>query len=143
MKDRLFLDTNVVIDLLGERETHYEHAAKIATLADKGMIQIVVSALTFSTVYYILSRFEDKGIVMEKLRKFKILTETSELTEKIIDQGLSSKFADFEDALQYYCAVNKDCNIIIARNAKDFKESALPVLTPGEYIGRSIITQWR
>ncbi len=136
MTDRLFLDTNVVIDLLGERENHYEAAAKIATLADKGKIQIVVSALTFSTAYYILSRFEEKGTVSEKLRKFKILVDTSELTGKIIDQGLASKFPDFEDALQYYCAINKDCNIIITRNAKDFKESALPVLTPSEYIGR-------
>jgi predicted nucleic acid-binding protein len=143
MKDRLFLDTNVVIDLLGERETHYEAAARIATLADKGKVRIVVSALTFSTVYYILSRFEEKGIVTEKLRKFKILVETSELTGKIIDQGLASKFPDFEDALQYYCAVNTDCNIIITRNAKDFKESAIPVLTPGEYIGSIKLQQSR
>lgn len=134
MKDKLFFDTNIVIDLLGERETFYESSAKIATLADKSKIQIIVSALTFSTVYYILSRFEDKEIVKEKMRKFKIIVETSDLTEKIIDQGLSSKFSDFEDAIQYYCAVNMDCNILITRNGKDFKESAIPVLTPDEYL---------
>ncbi len=47
MKDKLFLDTNVVIDLLGERELFYDSAAKIATIADKGIIQLVVSALTY------------------------------------------------------------------------------------------------
>ena len=46
MKDKLFLDTNIVVDLLGEREPYYESAAKIATLADKGNVQIIVSALT-------------------------------------------------------------------------------------------------
>ena len=56
MKEKLFLDTNVVIDLLGEREPFYESAAKIATLADRGKIQIYVSALTYSTVYYLLAR---------------------------------------------------------------------------------------
>ena len=134
MKDKIFLDTNIVIDLLGEREPFYESAAKIATLADKGKIQIYVSALTYSTIYYVLTRFEDKEIVKEKIRKFKVIVETSDLTEKIIDKGLESKFSDFEDALHYYCALKMDCNIIITRNVKDFKVSDIPVLTPDEYL---------
>jgi predicted nucleic acid-binding protein len=134
MKVKLFLDTNVVIDLLGEREPFYESAAKIATLSDKGKIQIYVSALTFSTTFYLLSRFENQDIVKEKIRKFKVLVETSDLTDRIIDKGLNSKFSDFEDALQYYSAINMNCNIIITRNAKDFKESDIPVMTPDEYL---------
>lgn len=134
MRDKLFLDTNIVIDLLGEREPFYESAAKIATLADKGKIQIYVSALTYSTIYYLLARFEEREIVKEKIRKFKVIVETSDLTERVIDKGLASKFSDFEDALQYYCALKMDCNIIITRNGKDFKESDIPVLTPDEYL---------
>lgn len=136
MRDRVFLDTNVVIDLLGEREIYYNSSAKIASLADKGEIQIVVSALTFSTVYYVLSKYEDTAIVRDKITRFKIIVEISDLTDKIIEQGLSSKFSDFEDALQYYCAVNSACEIIITRNGKDFKESAIPVLNPDEYLGK-------
>ncbi|MBI9060716.1 MAG: PIN domain-containing protein [Marinilabiliaceae bacterium] len=131
---KLFLDTNVVLDLLGEREPFYNSAAKIATLADKGEIQLIVSALTYSTVFYILSRFENNETVKEKIRKFRVIVETSDLTDKIIDKGLVSKFTDFEDALQYYCAVKMECDIIITRNGKDFKESDIPVLTPDEYL---------
>jgi predicted nucleic acid-binding protein len=134
VKDKLFLDTNVVIDLLGERVPFYDSIAKIANLADKGDIQIIVSALTYSTVYYLLSRFEDKEVVKEKLRKFKVIAETSDLTDKIINKGLSSMFRDFEDSLQYYCAVQTNCNILITRNGKDFKESEIPVFTPDEYL---------
>ncbi len=134
MKDKLFLDTNIVVDLLGEREPFYEPIAKIATLADKGKIQLIVSALTYSTVYYLLSRFEDKKAVKEKIIKFKVIAETSDLTDKIIEKGLSSKFKDFEDSIQYYCAIEEDCNILITRNIKDFKESDIPVLTPDEYL---------
>ena len=134
MKKKLFLDTNVVIDLLGEREPFYDSAAKIASIADKGEIQIIVSALTFSTIYYILSRFENKEAVKEKIRKFKVIAGTSDLTDKIIDKGLSSNFSDFEDALQYHCAIKMDCDILITRNAKDFRESNIPVLTPDEYL---------
>lgn len=134
MKDKLFLDTNVVIDLLGERDPYYESVARIATLADKGRIHIVVSALTYSTVYYLLSRFEDKEAVKEKIRKFKVIAETSDLTDKVINKGLSSNFGDFEDSLQYYCAVDMDCNILVTRNGKDFKKSEIPVMTPEEYL---------
>ena len=134
MKEKLFLDTNVVLDLLGEREPFYNAAAKIATLADKGKVKLVVSALTYSTVYYLLSRFENKKVVKEKMRKFKVIAETSDLTDRIIDKGLSSKFSDFEDALQYDSAIKMDSDIIITRNGKDFKESDIPVLTPDEYL---------
>lgn len=134
MRDKLFLDTNVVVDLLGEREPFYESVAKIATLADKGIIQLIVSALTYSTAYYLLSRFEGKEVVKEKIRKFKVIAETSDLTNKVLDKGLSSKFRDFEDSLQYYCAIGMDCSILITRNGKDFKESEIPVLTPDEYL---------
>jgi len=136
MKDKLFLDTNVVVDLLGEREPFYDSIAKIATLADKGKIHLIISALTYSTVYYLLSRFEDKEVVKDKIRKFKVIAETSDLTDKIIDIGLTSKFKDFEDSLQYYCAVKMGCNMLITRNGKDFKESEIPVFSPDEYLSR-------
>ena len=134
MMDRLFLDTNIVLDLLGEREPFYEPAAKIATLADKGKVSLIVSALSYSTVFYVLSKFEDKEAVKEKLRKFKVITETSDLTDRILNKGLSSKFTDFEDALQYHCAIKLDCNILITRNEKVFKSSDIPVMTAEEYL---------
>jgi len=134
MIDRLFLDTNVVLDLLGERETFYDYVAKIATLADKGKVSLVVSALSYATVFYVLSKFEDNKAVKEKLSKFKVIASTSNLTDKIIEKGLTSKFIDFEDALQYYCALEMNCNLIITRNEKDFKNSDIPVLTPAEYL---------
>ena len=134
MKDKLLLDTNVVLDLLGEREPFYTAAAKIATLADTGKIQIIVSALSYVTVYYLLSKFEDKEQVKEKIRKFKVIAETSDLSDKTIDKGLASKFTDFEDALQYYSSLKSNCNMLITRNVKDFKTADILVLTPDEYL---------
>lgn len=134
MKDRLFLDTNIVLDLLGEREPFYLPAAKIASLSDRGEIDIVVSALTYSTVYYVLSKFEGKEVAREKVRKFKVLAQTADLTDQIIDKALLSKFNDFEDALQYYCALGQQSNLIITRNGGDFKNSEIPVLGPDEYL---------
>ncbi len=134
MKTKLFLDANVVLDLLGERDPFYKAVARIATLADKGEINLVVSALTYSIVFYLLSKFEDRDVVKEKIRKFKVFAETSDLTDKIIEKGLSSRFSDFEDALQYHCALMMNCDIVITRNGKDFKGSEIPVLSPDEFL---------
>lgn len=134
MKDSVFLDTNVVLDLLGEREPFYHSAARIATLADKGTIKLVVSAITYATVYYLLSRFESNTVAKEKIRKFKTIAETSDLTDSVVEKGLSSNFTDFEDSLQYYCAIKKRCTVLVTRNGKDFREADIPVLSPDEYL---------
>lgn len=134
MIPRLFIDTNVMMDFLGERVPHYESIAKVATLADKGKIKMVVSAFSYPTIYYLLTKFESSANVKEKLRKFKIISEISDLDEIIIEKGLASDFIDFEDALQFHCALKADCDILLTRNAKDFKESSIPVMSAEEFL---------
>ena len=134
MKNKLFFDTNVMLDLLGERIPFYDSVAKIATLADNGDINIVVSALSYATVNYFLVKFEDAEKAKEKLRKFKIISDISGIDELIIEKGLNSSFKDFEDSLQYFSAIKSGCNIFITRNAKDFKESDIPVMIAKEYL---------
>ena len=134
MIPKLFIDTNVMMDLLGERIPHYESIAKVATLADKGKIKMVVSAFSYPTVYYLLSKFESSEKVKEKLRKFKIISEVSDLDEITIEKGLASNFKDFEDALQYHCALKAECDILLTRNAKDFKVSTIPVMSADEFL---------
>lgn len=134
MNQRLYLDANVVLDLLGERDPFYDSAAKIASLADRKLLTIVVSSLSYSILVYVLSKFVERAIVIDKIRKFKVLVETSDLTDKVVDKALASKFTDFEDALQYHCALESDCQIIISRDQKGFKNSQIPVLTPDEFL---------
>jgi len=131
---RLFLDTNVMLDLLGERVPFYDSVAKIATLADIGNVKLVVSALSYSTVFNLLTKYESKEKVREKLRKFKIISEVAGVDETIIEKGLNSTFTDFEDSLQYFCALKTKCNVLLTRNQKDFKESAIPVMSANEYL---------
>lgn len=75
MKNRLFIDTNIMLDFLGERKSFYESIAKLATLADKGELTMVASPISFATVNYFLTKYESAKIAKEKLRKFKILCE--------------------------------------------------------------------
>lgn len=138
MVERLFLDTNVVIDLLGEREPYYRHAAVLASLADKVQIHLVTSSLSFVTAEYILSQVESKEAVLDKLMKYKTLTEVAAVDDLIIDRALLSAFNDFEDAVQYHSALKSGCHMIITRNRKDFKQSEIPVLSPEEFLAGRI-----
>ncbi|PKP44107.1 MAG: PIN domain nuclease [Bacteroidetes bacterium HGW-Bacteroidetes-13] len=134
MAMRLFLDTNVMLDFLGERDPFYVSAAKIATLADKRSLQIVVSAISYATISYFLVKYDGLEKSKDKLRKFKVISEICELDEVIIEKGLNSDFSDFEDSLQYFSALRTECDIIITRNGKDFKKSEIPVMSPDEFL---------
>jgi len=131
---RIFLDTNIILDLLAERKPFYESIAKLATLADQKKLALVTTPLSFTTVEYILKGNENAEIVIDKLRKFKIICEVCDVNEKIVEKGLNSNFKDFEDSIQYYSAVEANCSIFITRNGKDFKNSSLPIMNAEEYL---------
>ncbi len=134
MKPRLYLDTNIVLDLLTERHPFYTPTAELVSLADSSQVVLVVSSLTFATAIYFIAKFEDAEIAMQKLKKFRVLCEISDLSALIIDKGLNSEFKDFEDALQYLSAKDTGCDFLITRNGKDFKNSTIPVFTAEEYL---------
>ena len=131
---KLFWDTNIMFEFLGERDPFYISAAKIATLADKREVTVVASALSYATISYLLAKYESIEKIKDKLRKFKVISEICELDEVIIEKGLNSNFLDFEDSLQYYSALRTECDIIITRNGKDFKKSQIPIMTPDEFL---------
>ena len=134
---QLLIDTNIIIDLLGEREPFYKDAARLFSLADRGEVKLLVSALSFANTNYVLTRMLDSEKAREILSKFKVLVRVADLTEKIVELSLSDRaFSDFEDGLQYYTAIENEASIIITRNLKDFKGAKIPVMTAGEFLGQ-------
>ena len=131
---RLFIDTNIILDLLGRRAPFYDSIAKLATIADAGKVTLVASPLSFATAHYILAKYDTAEVAKAKLRKFKIICEVSSFDESIIEKGLNSSFRDFEDGLQYFSGIQAGCEIILTRNARVFKESLLPVMSVDEYL---------
>ena len=134
---KIFVDTNVIIDLLGKREPFYIESLKIFSLADSKEIDLITSSLNIVNTHYILKdvmKIKGARLVMGK---FKVLIQSFELNNKIIDLALNDlKFKDFEDGIQYYTALESKCEIIITRNIKDFKISSIPVLSPKEYLAK-------
>jgi len=133
--EKIFVDANIVMDLLEKREEFYQEAQELFTLSDKKNVKLYVSALTLANVHFLLF----KHLKMEArkvLSKFKVLVEVLAVDDKIIDLSLTSDLKDFEDAIQYYTAIENEMDIIITRNKKDFKNVNLPILTAKEFLNR-------
>lgn len=132
--EHIFVDTNIVIDLLAKRVPFYKEAQDLFTLSDKKEVQLHISSLTFANAYYAIVRHYKYVDAKKYLAKFKILVNILSLEDKAIELALASEFNDFEDGLQYFVAMDNNADVIITRNKKDFKSSKIPVMTAGEYL---------
>jgi predicted nucleic acid-binding protein len=133
----IFVDTNIVIDLLARRVEFYNEAAELFSRADKKELNLAISPLTFANTNYILSKLKSAKEARTILRKFKVLVHILSLDDKISELALSDEgFPDFEHGLQYYSALENGMDIIITRNKKDFKNAKIPVLTAKEFLAR-------
>ncbi|WP_430934770.1 type II toxin-antitoxin system VapC family toxin [Saccharicrinis sp. 156] len=132
---KLFVDTNIVIDLLSRRELFFEEAATLFSLADKKQIELTVSSLTIANTSYILLKQIDSDKAKSILRKLRLIVKILPLDDKTVGLALNDEtFSDFEDGLQYFTAIENEQELIITRNLKDFKNSKLPVMTAKQFI---------
>lgn len=134
--ENVFVDTNVIIDLLAKREPFYIDAQDLFTMSDKKEIQLCISSLSFANAYYSIVKHHKDVDAKKYMSKFKVLVSVLPLDDKAIDLALTSDFSDFEDGLQYFVAMDNEADVIITRNKKDFKSSTIPVLTAKEYLNK-------
>lgn len=129
----IFIDTNVVIDFLSNRQPFAIDAAKLFNLAVEKKIQVFISAVSYNNIYYILRQSLTGKASIRLLEELIGMTAIADVTADVIRQSLKSDFKDYEDAIQYYSALNiPEVEFIVTRNTRDFKKSTLPVLTPSE-----------
>lgn len=134
--DKVFVDTNIVIDLLAKREPFYIDAQNLFTLADRKGIELQISALTFANAFYSIAKHHKSIDAKKYLSQFKVLVTVLSLEDKSIDLALASSFNDSEDGLRYAITIDNHSDVIITRNKKDFKNAKIPVMTAGEYINK-------
>lgn len=133
--NKLFIDTDVIIDFLIDRKPFSREAAIIFTLIERKKLKGYASSLTFSNLYYILRKFESHTRVISKLDNLSRLLSLLKVDGQIIRNAINSGFPDFEDSIQYFCASGfKKIEVIITGNTGDYKNSELPVMTPGDFL---------
>jgi predicted nucleic acid-binding protein len=130
---QVFMDTNIVIDFLANRQPFAMDAAKLFDLAVSGKVRIFIAAVSYNNIYYILRQSLPANTTLRLLEELADMTEITDVTAAVILQSLKTDFKDYEDAIQYYSALSiPDLDFIVTRNTKDFKKSKLAVLTPTE-----------
>ena len=132
---QIFLDTNIVIDFLANRKPFSLYAAKLFNYALWGKVKIYISAVSYNNIYYILRQSHSSAAAIKLLNELSEMAEIADVTKEIIKKSLESDFKDFEDAIQYNCALSlSKIDFIVTRDTKDFKKSSLSILTPEEAV---------
>ena len=134
MKQKVFVDTNIVLDLLLMRKSYYKSVTQLFSFADRKELIICISALTFTTVHYILSKHVGSEKAKNILRQFKTLVKVLSIDDNIIDHALASDFRDFEDAVQYHCALSADIAILLTRDFKDYQKANISVMSTEDFL---------
>lgn len=134
--EKVFVDTDIIIDLLAQREPFHKAASRLFSKADIRQVKVYVSSLTFANLHYLLSRAFNETQARKMLLKFKTLVTVLSVDDKIIDLALSSDFKDFEDGIQYFTAIENNLTVLITRNIKDYKYAEISVLTADQYLKR-------
>lgn len=133
---KVFLDTNVLLDFLLNREPFHFDIAEIIQNSINESFKICVSPITITDINYIIARSEGTKAAKKKIKKILELVKIENVGESTIHKSINSKFKDFEDGVQNYCALQANHDVIITRNVKDFKESELSIMTPKEFLGK-------
>lgn len=134
MSKVVFVDSDVILDVLERREPFYSYSAQILSLGDDKKVRLVTTSLVLANVYYLLRKHLGIGKASECLRKLRIIVDVISVNAKEVDLALNSEFSDFEDALEYFTALDNKVDFIITRNVRDYKNPKLIVLTPQQYI---------
>ncbi|MDR2706397.1 MAG: PIN domain-containing protein [Planctomycetaceae bacterium] len=134
MRKKLFIDSDVILDLLAKRPLFYDDVAKIFSWAYKKKIELYTTALVLANVFYILRKINGNDKSKEQIKNLRILIKILPINETIVDMALSSKFHDFEDGLQYFTAKEQNLSGVITRNLKDYKIKDMPIQTPKEFV---------
>lgn len=134
MSDRLFFDTNVLLDHLLDRAPFADDATELWSMAERHEVSGCISAVSFNFVYYIVRHHAGERAARRAINGLRDVFEINEVDAQIINQAIDSDFADFEDAIQHACAVRAGATHLVTRDLSGFRRSEVPVVAPDSYL---------
>jgi predicted nucleic acid-binding protein len=129
---RILVDTNVVLDVLLDRQPHVAASAEILSRTEAGELIGCLCATTVTTVHYLAAQAVGAERALGEVRKILSLFEIAPVNRTVLEAALELGFSDYEDAVLHEAARQVNAQGIVTRNRSDFKRSALPVYTPEE-----------
>lgn len=136
MADSVLVDVNVCLDLLLDRQPYVEFSGQIFELGEQNKLNVFVSGLSFDTLFYVMRPSLGAAKSTQLLKEFSRHLSIGTVSQSVVQNALEAGWKDLEDALQYYCSLEAECNMIITRNTADFTppDDAIPILTPRQFL---------
>ena len=134
MSKTIFVDSDIIIDLMAKRESFYHYAAEFFSLAYEKKIKVYTTAVVLANVFYVIRKIKGVEESKRQIRDLRLIVDILPINENIIDMTLNSGFNDFEDGMQYFTAKEYGIPAIITRNTKDFKVKDIIIQTSEEYV---------
>lgn len=134
MSEKLFLDTDVILDVIFKREPHFMDSQKLMSLVEKDFFCGYTSSLIIANCYYIVSNNKDQKTALKAISKLRSVLYILPFTDKEIGESLSSDIKDFEDGIQYFICMNNKIDNLITRNISDYKNMDINALTPKDFM---------
>ena len=134
MKIKIFIDTDIILDIVFERQPFFIHSQKILSLIEKNYFIGFTSSLILANCYYIISSIKNKNIAAKTISKLRSILTVLPFTDKEIGESLNSNIKDFEDGVQYFITIKNKLDTIITRNISDYKNVEINVFMPNDFL---------
>ena len=133
----VFLDTNILMDILANRQPFYKTSSEIYKLGLRKKTSFFTSSNTISTLHYLLKKFVSEENIRKALDEITEDVKIIPVDYNIIKKSLKSNHKDFEDAIQIVAAQSiEDMYCIVTRDLKDYKNAEINVFTPDEFLNK-------
>jgi predicted nucleic acid-binding protein len=133
---KILIDTNIVLDLLLEREPFVEPAIALFEKIEQGKLTGAIAATTITNIFYIIRKTEGREVALAAIHRLTIGLQFCAIDRQTVETALSFELKDFEDSIQLACATLNQLDAIVTRDPKDFIGSNLPIYSPTELLNQ-------
>jgi len=131
---KVLFDTNVVLDVLLNRQPFADDAALLMSQVERSEISGLLCATTVTTIHYLIAKALDADSAIKHIRLLLSLFEIAPVNRVVLENALERGFTDYEDAVIAEAASHAGADYIITRNIRDFKNCPVPAYTPPGFI---------
>lgn len=132
---RVFIDTDVLLDVAFAREPFVKSSRLVLALIENNTVAGFISSNEISNIYYILRKTGGDSLARKFISKIVEYMTVIPIDHSDIIAGLESEFTDFEDSLQHRSALRNQCDCIVTRNVRGYAHSEIAVHSPAELCG--------
>lgn len=139
-RETIFLDTNVLLDVLLRRPNFLHASLHIWQISDYQLVHSFISAISINNIHYILHKNINKKDADEAITIIINIFSIVPLDERILRLAAAMPGKDFEDAIQIQSARACGAQTIITRDSKHFADCGITCMAPAQYLSLPTIS---